>query len=74
MFCMYNNGRRLDVKSVSVNTLLKYGVCSYTDGQVYGYTLNTDSDIQLPVLLYIYIYIYIYIYMLYPQAQLDSWS
>ena len=34
MFCMYNNGRRLDVKSVSINRLLKYGVCSYTDGQV----------------------------------------
>ena len=25
-----------------------YGVCSYTDGQVYGYTLNINSDIQLP--------------------------
>ena len=34
MFCMYNYGRRLDVKSVSIKRLLKYGVCSYTDGQV----------------------------------------
>ena len=45
---MYNNGRMLDVNSVAIDRLLKYGVCSYTDGQVYGYTLNDNSDIQLP--------------------------
>ena len=47
MYYMYNNGRRLDVNSVAIDRLLKYGVCSYTDGQVYGYTLNANSDIQL---------------------------
>ena len=51
MYCMDNNGRMLDVNSVAIDRLLKYGVCSYTDGQVqcvYGYTLNANSDIQLP--------------------------
>ena len=48
MYCKYNNGRILDVNSVALDRLLKYGVCSYTDGQVYGYTLNANSDIQLP--------------------------
>ena len=48
MYCMYNNGRMLVVNSVAIDRLLKYGVCSYIDGQVYGYTLNGNSDIQLP--------------------------
>ena len=48
MYFMYNNGRMLDVNSVAIDRLLKYGVCSYTDGQVYEYTLNANSDIQLP--------------------------
>ena len=48
MYCMYNSGRMLDVNSVAIDRLLKYGVYSYTDGQVYGYTLNANSDIQLP--------------------------
>ena len=28
--------------------LHKYNVCLYTHWQVYGYTLNTNSGIQLP--------------------------
>ena len=48
MYLMYNNCRMCDVNSVAIDKLLKYGVCSYTDGQVYGYTLNADSDIPLP--------------------------
>ena len=44
MYCMYNNGRRLDVNSVAIDRLLKYDECSYTDRQVYGYTLKANSD------------------------------
>ena len=40
MYCMYNNGRMLGVNSVAIDRLLKNGVCSYTDGQVYEYTLK----------------------------------
>ena len=48
MYCMYSNGCMLDANSVAIDRLLKYGMCAYTDGQVYGYTLNANSDIQLP--------------------------
>lgn len=48
MYYMYNNGRMLNVNSVAIDRLLKYDVCSYTDGQIYGYTLNANSDMQLP--------------------------
>ena len=43
---IFSNGHKLDVKSVSINRLIKYGV--YTNGQVYGYTLTTNSDISYP--------------------------
>ena len=48
MYYMYNNGRMLDINSVAIDRLLNYGVCSHTDGPVYGYTLNANSDMQLP--------------------------
>ena len=38
MYCIYNNGCMLDVNSVVIDRLLKYGLCSYTDGQVWIYT------------------------------------